>query len=51
MDLLLSLKAVNLKDQDFKGNESSKDIMERVSAARESSTMIGMINMQWQQGY
>jgi magnesium chelatase family protein len=35
MDLLLSLKAVNLKDHDFTGIESSKEIMERVSLARE----------------
>ncbi|MBH9967916.1 YifB family Mg chelatase-like AAA ATPase [[Bacillus] enclensis] len=35
MDLLLSLKAVNLKNHDFAGMESSKDIMERVRQARE----------------
>jgi magnesium chelatase family protein len=35
MDLLLSLKAVNLKDHDFAGIESSEDIMKRVCAARE----------------
>ncbi|RLQ94909.1 ATP-binding protein [Falsibacillus albus] len=35
MDLLLSLKPVNLKDHDFVGIESSEDIMKRVCAARE----------------
>jgi magnesium chelatase family protein len=35
MDLLLSVKAVNLKDHDFAGIESSKEIMKRVRLARE----------------
>jgi magnesium chelatase family protein len=35
MDLLLSLKMVNLKDHDFAGIESSKEIMKRVRLARE----------------
>jgi predicted ATPase with chaperone activity len=34
MDLLLSLKAVNLKDHDFAGIESSEDIMKRVCLGR-----------------
>jgi magnesium chelatase family protein len=34
MDLLLSLKAVNLKNHDFAGNELSEDIMKRVYEAR-----------------
>ena len=35
MDLLLSLKPVNMKDHDFSRIESSEDIMKRVSEARE----------------
>ncbi|KSU60390.1 magnesium chelatase [[Bacillus] enclensis] len=35
MDLLLSLKAVNLKNHDFAGIESSREIMKRVRQARE----------------
>jgi magnesium chelatase family protein len=35
MDLLLSLKAVNMKDHDFSGIESSTEIMKRVRLARE----------------
>jgi hypothetical protein len=34
MDLLLSLEAVNLKDHEFEGIESLKDILERALAAR-----------------
>ncbi|MGM0842283.1 MAG: YifB family Mg chelatase-like AAA ATPase [Bacillota bacterium] len=35
MDMLLSLKAVNMKDHDFAGIETSEDITKRVCAARE----------------
>lgn len=35
IDILLSLKAVNLKNHDFKGNESSEEVKKRVIAARE----------------
>ena len=35
IDILLSLKPVNLEDQDFKGIESSDEVKQRVIAARE----------------